>query len=148
MAELLSPSMTNSEKPASTTNSIAFLHASNLASSLQNTLGPLATITSPFSFRITAPYLDLLRLENTTASKLSLKTDCGGGSQVSQVGYITCSVPICSCAVQYSSNISLAWLINHPGSWNLPPSIPLSESYQPNPRPPSAKFSSYQTTHP
>ena len=97
MTELLSHSITNSEKPASTANLIAFLQASSSASILQDTFGPLAAmaaITSLSSLRMIAPNPDLLRPEKIAASKLSLKTNYGGSCQVSQGCCLAESVPI------------------------------------------------------
>ena len=103
MTEELSPSMTSSEKPASTSGPFA----------------TMTTITSPFSFQITTPKPELLRAENKATSKLSLKIEGGGGCQMSWEACSPCNGPISTEAVWNSSRNFVAWLFNQPGSWSL-----------------------------
>ena len=86
---MLSPLIMILENPASTTNSIALRQASNSASSLVHTFGPLAVIAaiaSPFSFQIIATYPDLPESKNIAASKFSLYASGGGGCHISSLG--------------------------------------------------------------
>ena len=75
---LLFPSIVNLENPASTANSIALRQASNSASSLVLTLGPLtdiATITSPLLFLIIAPKPVLPKPDTWTKSEEGIHGD-------------------------------------------------------------------------
>ena len=121
---LLSPSIINLENPASTANSIALQQASNSASSLVLTFGPLVdieAITSPLSFLIIALQPNLSKPRKIAASKFNLYSDCEGGCQTSPLSCCLVKTDRLFQACLNSSTNFYALLFRLLRSFNLPP---------------------------